>query len=191
MTDAALVFASAAATASFSGDGAVFSACLFCVSCALFSLAKRRLRALRALYIAGAVLYLYHIYLAYGTAACAAFAVFSVFACIAGADGVKGAGNILFFVTIPLLVLMPFFWGDELPAAPLYCLPFAFISGACAAQTSRRGAACAVISSGVGAGIGAALRFCGGICAELYMYSAAFYAVLLFAGGIITRAKRS
>ena len=117
------------------------------------------------------------------------YAAIALAAALVGRNGACGTGRILFFVTLPLLIVMPFFAGEPFPAAEYFHLPVPLISGACAAHGARRSFSCAVISCGIGAGIGAALRLCGGVCCELYMYASLFFCLLIAADGIISCAS--
>ncbi len=189
MTDAVFIFACAGMTAAFSGALTVFSACAFTFSACLFSILKKRRCGFLFPYAAAAALLCHYLALRFGWEVCLSFAVFALAAALVGRNGACGTGRILFFVTLPLLIVMTFFAGEPFPAAEYFHLPVPLISGACAAHGARRSFSCAVVSCGIGAGIGAALRLCGGICCELYMYASLFFCLLIAADGIISCAS--
>ena len=189
MTDAVFIFACAGMTAAFSGANTVFSACAFTFSACLFSLLKKRRDGFLFPFAASAVLLCHYFALRLGWEVCVSFAVFALAAALAGRNGACGAGRILFFVTLPLLILMPFFRGEPFPAAEFFHLPSSLIAGACAAHGARRSFSCAVISCGIGCAIGVFLRLCGGVCCELYMYASLFFCLLILADGIISCAS--
>lgn len=191
MTDLCIVFGCAAASAAFEESNFVLSLCLFTFASSAFSFVKRQYAGFGYVSAAFACALFHYLYMAYGVQVALCFAFFAVAAAAAGKGGAEGAGRILFFASLPLLAVMPFFAGDTLPSAQAYHLVFPFAGGICIARLCRRRPACAVISCGLGGAIGAMVRVCGGVCGELFMYSGLFFLAQSAVCGIITRAKRT
>ncbi|MBQ6183848.1 MAG: hypothetical protein IJK33_08175 [Clostridia bacterium] len=191
MIDFSLVLASAAAVSSFSGENALLAAVAFTAAAVLFAFLRGAKRGAAFVYAAAVLLLLHYLYTSYGAGLCAAFALFAVSACAAGRGGVCGAGRILFAVSIPFILLMPFFAGEAMPAARIYHLPFALAAGACTAHICKARPARAAVSGFAGACTGLFMRVCGGVCAELVTYAGIFFLLLAFVCGIITCVGRT
>ena len=186
-----LALASAAAVSAFSGANAVYAAAAFIASAALFPLIPGSKRGAVFIYAAAELLLMHFLYTSYDAGLCLTFAAFAAAACAAGRSGACGAGRILFAVSLPFILIMPFFPGEPMPAARIYHLPFALAAGACAAHLSKARPVRAAVSAFAGAGVGLLMRVCGGVCAELVTYSGAFFLMLAFLCGIITCARRT
>ena len=191
MIDFALAFASASAASVYEGLNALFSGAAFTLGAVLFALFPAAGRGAAFVFAAAEILLLRFVYAAYGAGACLAVTFFASAACAAGERGICGTGRILFFISVPFILLMPFFGGEAMPTASAYHLPLSLASGACAAYICKTRPVCSLISGSVGAAVGCFMRACGGVGAELVTYAGIFFLTVTLARGIITCAKRT